>query len=199
MSAARSLLENSRMNVTEAILARRAVRAYAPRKVDDATLRSLLRAAVQAPSAMNRQPWLFSIVQDAARLRRYSDRAKAMLLVAMASDAKAAHYRDLLASPGFDIFYDATTLVVIGPGERGAYTDADCWLAAENLMLAACEAGLGSCCIGFAIPVLNTPEVKAELGLPASGVAVAPLILGYPAAAPPPVERAEPKIVSWSR
>jgi nitroreductase len=112
---------------------------------------------------------------------------------------QAAHYRDMLKSPAFNIFYDARTLVVIGVGEGGTYTDADCWLAAENFMLAACDAGLGSCCIGFAIPVLNTSEAKAELGLPAAGVAVAPILLGYPAAAPPPIPRSDPKIVSWSR
>lgn len=147
---------------------------------------------------MNRQPWLFSIVQDAAQLKRYSDRAKTMLLAEMARDPKAAHYQDMLKSPAFNIFYDTNTLVVIGAGEPGRYTEANCWLAAENLMLAACEAGLGSCCIGFAIPVLNTPEVKAELGLPAAGVAVAPIILGYASAQPSPVPRHDPNIVSWS-
>jgi nitroreductase len=60
------------MNVTEAIFTRRASRAYSPGVVDDATVRLLLRAAVQAPSAMNRQPWLFSIVQDPVQLMRYS-------------------------------------------------------------------------------------------------------------------------------
>jgi hypothetical protein len=67
-------------------------------------------------------------------------------------------------------------------GERSTYTDADCWLAAANLILAATEVGLGSCCIGFAIPVLNTPDVLAEIGLPAAGVAVAPILIGYPVA-----------------
>ena len=61
------------MNVTEAIYARRAVRSYTPQKVDEATVRSLLRAAVQAPSAMNLQPWVFGVVQDAARLARWSE------------------------------------------------------------------------------------------------------------------------------
>jgi nitroreductase len=187
------------MNVTEAIFARRSVRAFAPRKVEEPTLRTLLHAAVQAPSAMNRQPWLFSIVQDVAQLKRYSDRAKAMLLAQMSGDGKAKHYEDLLRSDSFNIFYDASTLVVIGTPERGPYTDADCWLAAQNLLLAAWDAGLGSCCIGFSIPVLNTPDVKAELGLPAGGAAVAAVILGYPSATPSPVSRAEPKIASWSR
>ena len=187
------------MNVREAIFTRRAVRAYAAAKVNEEIVRSLLRAAVQAPSAMNRQPWLFAIVQDREQLKRYSDRAKAMVLAQMAGDPKAAHYEDRLKSPAFDIFYGVSTLVVIGAADRGPYTDADCWLAAQNLMLTACEAGLGSCCIGFAIPLLNTPEVKAELGFPPAGAAIAPLIVGYPAAEPsPPVPRSEPRVVSWS-
>ena len=187
------------MNLTEAIFARRAVRSFAPRKVDDEVIRKLLRAAVQAPSAMNRQPWLFSIVQDVAQLKRYSDRAKSLLLEQMAAEPKARHYADLLRNEAFNIFYDAGTLIVIGVDERGPYTDADCWLAAENLQLAACDLGLGTCCIGFAVPVLNTPEVKAELGLPPDGVAVAPLIVGHPSGVVPSVPRADPKIVGWKR
>ncbi len=158
-----------------------------------------MRAAVQAPSAMNRQPWVFSIVQDVAQLKRYSDRAKAMLLAEMAADPKTAHYQDLLTSPDFNIFYDASTLVVIGVAERGPYSDADCWLAAGNLMLAALDVGIGSCCIGFAVPVANTPEVKAELGIPVTGAAVAPILLGYPASIPGVVPRHDPKIASWSK
>ncbi len=185
------------MNVVEAIYARRAVRAYQPRMVDEPTLRLLLAAAVQAPSAMNQQPWLFSVVQDTAQLKRYSDRAKEMLLSATVADAKGAHYRGLLETPSFNIFYDAATLVVISVSARGPYSDADCWLAAENLMLAACDSGLGSCCIGFAVPVLNEPEVKAELGLGPSAVAIAPIILGYPATATANIARGAPNIVAW--
>jgi nitroreductase len=159
----------------------------------------LLHAAVQAPSAMNRQPWLFSIVEDMAQLKRYSDRAKTMLLERMSGDAKAGHYAERLRSPAFNIFYDASTLIVIGVGERGDYTDADCWLAAANLMLAATDIGLATCPIGFAIPILNVLEVKKEIGLPPSGVAVAPILVGYPIASSAPVPRADAKVVSWSR
>jgi nitroreductase len=185
------------MNVTEAIYARRAVRSYTPQKVDEATVRSLLRAAVQAPSAMNLQPWVFGVVQDAARLARWSEHAKALLLAQVERSPKTSHYATLLREPSFNIFYDASTLVVIGAKDPGIYTEADCWLAAENLMLAACEAGLGTCCIGFALPLLNTPDAKAELGLPSKGIAVAAIIVGHPAVAPPPVPRAEPQVLSW--
>jgi len=152
------------MNVIEAIMSRRAVRSYSSRAVDEATVRALLHAAVHAPTARNEQPWIFAVVQDKAKLERWSGRAKAMLLDQASQDPKTHQYRPMLADPSFNIFYDAGTLVVIGVRERTTYSDADCWLAAENLMLAARDASLGSCPIGFAVPVLNTREVKDELG-----------------------------------
>ena len=187
------------MNVFEAIRSRRAVRAYTSRVVDEATIGTLLHAAVQAPTAMHEEPWIFSVVQSIPQLARWSDRAKAILLDLATADPKTHHYRPMLSEPTFNIFYDASTLVVIGSRERGTYTDADCWLAAENLMLAARELGLGSCPIGFAVPVLNTPEAKKTMQFPDSGVVVAPILLGYPSAPAPEVPRAEPKILSWIR
>lgn len=186
------------MNVIEAIYGRRAVRAYDARTVDEESIRKLLRAAVQAPSAMNAQPWLFAIVQSQKKLAEVSARAKKMLLEAVRGDAKTKHYGSLLGDPGFNIFYDASTLVVIG-APRATYAEADCWLAAEALMLAAYESGLGTCPIGFAVGVLNEPDVLAELGFPASAAAIAPIIVGYPSAGAQPIPRTEPHVVSWMK
>ena len=172
------------MNVIEAIGARRAIRAYLPRVVDEATVRSLLSAAVHAPNAMNEQLWRFAVVQDKMQLARWSDRAKSMLLDQASDDPKTRHYNPRLADPRFNIFYDASTLVVIGSRERGTYTDADCWLAAENLMLAARDEGIGSCWIGLSRPWLNLLSTKKELALPQSCQIVAPIVLGYPRAWP---------------
>ena len=187
------------MQVLEAIHQRRAVRDYLERPVADETIHALLQAAVEAPSAMNRQPWRFAVIQDAVRLKVYSDLAKQHLLLQMASDAKASHYRELLEAPEFDIFYNAGTLIVICAEAPGKYADADAWLAAENLMLAACDMGLGTCPIGFAVEVLNTPAVKHELHLPPGGVAIAPILVGYPRETPKTVPREAPKILVWHR
>ena len=64
------------MDLKQAIASRRAVRAYTPEPVDEAQLRALIALAVEAPSAMNRQPWSFCIVRDPAVLQRISDEAK---------------------------------------------------------------------------------------------------------------------------
>lgn len=186
------------MTVREAIFTRRAMRAFEPRMVDEAMLRGLLEAAVHAPSAMNHQPWLFAIVQDREQLRRYSDRAKQLVLEQAATDPKVRHYETMLRDPEYNIFYDAGTLVVIAVREPGPFAQADGWLAAQNLMLAACSVGLGTCCIGFALAMLDTPDVRGELAIPPGAVVVAPIIVGWPRAKPAPVPRREPTIVSWS-
>lgn len=164
-------------DVLRAIYSRRAVRAYQPEQPHDDTIHDLLAAAVQAPTAMHAEPWAFAIVQDRARLKRYSDRAEC----------------------GYNIFYDAGTLIVICRRQAGPFADADCWLAAENLMLAATARGLGTCCIGLALGVLNQPDVKQELGIPREGAAVAPIILGTPRAAPLADTRRAPQILKWLR
>jgi nitroreductase len=64
-------------------------------------------------------------------------------------------------------------------------------------MLAATARGLGTCCIGFAVGVLNTPDVKRELGIPEDGAAVAPVIVGYARGRIAPVSRKPPQLLKW--
>ena len=64
------------LSVLDVIFTRRSVRAYEKTKLDQPTIRSLIDAAVRAPTAMHAEPWLFLVIQDAQTLRRYSDVAK---------------------------------------------------------------------------------------------------------------------------
>jgi len=61
-------------------------------------------------------------------------------------------------------------------------------------MLAARDAGLGTCWVGFGRPWLNEPDTQAELGLPSGCHVVAPIALGYPRTWPLPHERRAPAI-----
>jgi len=182
---------------------RRSVRAYTDELPDEDLMRELLDAAVHAPTAMHLEPWAFAVIQDKAVLKRYSDRAKSILrapggAVGWGSVGHApSDHPAMLDDPAFNIFYDAGTLIVICRRQGGHFTDADCWLAAENLMLAAAAKGLGTCCIGFAVSVLNTAAVKRELGIPAEGAAVAPIVVGYARGAVPAVPRKAPHILAW--
>jgi nitroreductase len=70
----------------------------------------------------------------------------------------------------------------------------NCALAAENLMLTSCAAGLGTYWIGFAQGWLGTPDGKAALKLSITSVPVAPIIVGHPKTPASPVRRSPPKI-----
>ena len=182
------------MNLNEAISFRRTIREYTAEAVDEQTIRSLIDAAVHAPSAVNQQPWTFTVVRDQNVLDRVSRGAKLHMLATMAESPHADHFRSRLSDPGFQVFYHAPVLILISALSEGPWIVEDCALAAENLMLAACAAGLGSGWIGFAQGYLNTPVGKQELGLPAACVPVAPIIVGHPTAKVPPVPRDTPKI-----
>ena len=83
---------------------------------------------------------------------------------------------------------------VVGAVARGPRALEDFGHAMEGLVLRLTELGLGSCWIGLARDFMNSPAAKAELGIPTEYVAIAPLILGYPAGESPAVPRKEPEI-----
>jgi len=186
------------MDIMEVIYARRAVRAFTAEPVDDQTLRRLIEAAIQAPSAVNQQPWSFFVVQDKALLARISREAKTHMLRTSPAGLVSHHFQELLSDPKFDIFYSAPVLIVISAVAESPWAVEDCALAAENLMLAARALGLGTCWIGFAQAWLGTPAGKAALNMPAGYMPVAPVIVGHPKSLPPPVPRKEPEI-RWIR
>ena len=181
------------MDLREAIYTRRAVREFTTEPVDEKTLRQLIDAAIQAPSAVNQQPWSFCVVRDQAVLTRISNEAKPYMLRTSPA-ALFHHFQERLSNPNFHIFYHAPALVLISSVAESPWAVENCSLAAENLMLAARAAGLGTCWIGFAQTWLGTPEGKATLNLPTNHVPVAPIIVGHPKSVAPPVPRKEPDI-----
>jgi nitroreductase len=182
------------MGVDEAISGRRSVREYTTQAVEEQTIHYLINAAILAPNAVNQQPWTFTVVRDQGLLDRVSRGAKSHMLMSMPVSPHSDHFRSLLNEPNFQIFYRAPVLILICAEVDGPWIIEDCALAAENLMLAACAAGLGTCWIGFAQSFLNTPEGKEALDLPAGCMPVAPIIVGYPKNVPSPVPRKEPKV-----
>jgi nitroreductase len=186
--------------VLQAIRERRSVRRYTSDPVDDATVDALLEAAAWAPSAVNAQPWAFGVIRDRTLLERYAERAKAIYLadppvaeLAATPEPVLRHLRELLARPGYDVFHGASVLVTIYATAPGGVPD--CFLAAENLMLAARAMGLGTCPIGLALPLMNQRDVREELGVPAGVVAALPVVVGHPAEQPHATTRNPPQLL----
>jgi len=185
------------VDLMDAIYERRAVRAYTNRMVDKAAIRGLIDAAIQAPSAVNQQPWAFVVLQDANWLKRISARAKQLTLAHLQPGTALFEYRVMLEDPAFDVFYGAGTLIVVcaAPGLWPA--NEDCCLAAQNLMLAAYAVGLGTCPIGLAREALNEPGTKRPLGIPDDHSVVMPITVGYPREHPLPTPRHDARILAW--
>lgn len=180
-------------SVFETILARRSVRSYKPQQVGADTLRILLEAAVRAPTAMHNEPWAFVIIQNKETLDSLSERAKPLFIEEIKRNGTNV---DILSRSDVSIFHDASTLIIVCGKAGLRFSEADCWLAAENLMLAACAMGLGTCVVGSALLAIGIPEVKSSLGIPAEFTAIAPIIIGYPNGETAPSTRKSPLMLN---
>jgi nitroreductase len=187
------------MELMNVLASRRSVRSYTRQLVERSLIDQLLRAAVLAPSGMNDQPWAFGVVEGAERLEALSTRAKRRLLETLEHMPALEKYREHLEDPAFNIFYGAPALAIIYTKPTGYDGAGACAMAAYAFMLAARDLGLGTCWIGFSEPLLQSAELKRELGVPCDYRVVAPIILGYPAAAVDPTPRNEPEILFWQQ
>jgi nitroreductase len=193
------------LSALDVIYSRRSVRAYTAERIPQSTVRALLDAAVQAPSALGGDSLSFVVVQHPRRLERLSELTKARWTALAHKDPNLHLAASLIpeidlsrgADPEFDVFYGATTLIVICARRPDQFAAADCWLAAENLMLAAEALGLGTCCVGATTTALNSAEMRLELAIPPVFTAVAPIVVGVPAKVSLPLERRVPDVIAW--
>lgn len=195
-----SYKNSNERSIFEAILARRSIRAYSQEEVKSEAVNTLLLSAVRAPTAIHEEPWAFVIVQGSQKLKQLSDLAKPYFIERLHRNHQTeSRSLDTFNKPDFNIFHNAGTLIVICAKQTGDFAVADCWLAAENLMLVACSIGLGTCVIGSAVEALNNSKLKILAGIPAEYTAVAPIIVGTPEGETAATSRKEPLILCWTK
>jgi len=166
------------MEFEQVVAQRRAVREFHDAPVERPLIERLIATATLAPSAMNLQPWSFAVITGTRRIDACAERAREHALSQTGIiDARA---RQLLSDPSASIFHHAPALLLVLANANEAQAREDCCLAALTFMLAARDAGLGTCWIGFGRPWLDLPETRAELGLPLQRHVVAPIVFGYP-------------------
>ena len=168
------------MELLDVIRNRRAVREYTGEVIARSLVERLIGAAILAPSAMNLQPWAFAAVLDRNLIEDYGRRAKNWSLLNFAQTSFPPDFRKMFEDPDFALFYNAPALLMVLAKSGATQAAEDSCLAAENLMLAARDEGLGTCWIGLARPWLDLPSTKAELKLPKLCRVIAPLVLGHP-------------------
>lgn len=153
--------------------ARRSVRRFKDRAVDDATLKRILETASRAPSAGNLQAYEIVVVRDAARRAALARAALGQQQVAQA--------------PVVLVFLAHPARSSTKYGKRGAelYCIQDATIACAHAQLAVTAVGLGSCWVGAFKPNAVRAAVKARSTL----VPVALLPLGHSAERPPATGR----------
>ena len=172
---------------------RRSIRRYLDRPVPREALYRLLEAARWAPSAHNRQPWRFAVLEDAARRASLAaamgERFRADLLADGLADEVAERqvqrsYERIAGAPVVIVFF--VSLVDMDRYSDPARQDAErlmavqsVALAAQNLLLQAHAEGLGAC--WMCAPLFCPDVVRAELSLPDDWIAQGLLTVGYPA------------------
>src|SRR5664279_376225 len=109
------------MELSEAIMGRRSLRSYARAALDQSSISGLIDAAIHAPSAMNEQPWSFTVVRDQRVLERISTQAKVHMLEKLTAGPNSDRLRALLVAPDFHIFYHAPVLIVICTTDHGPW------------------------------------------------------------------------------
>ncbi|MEN6342686.1 MAG: nitroreductase family protein [Methanospirillum sp.] len=161
------------METLDAIMTRRSVRRFSKEPVDDATVDTLLRAAMQAPSAANEQPWAFVVIDDRA---------------ALDAIPSFSPYAAWAAGAPLGILVCADTRSLPFPG----FWIQDCSAAIQNLLLAAHALGLGAVWTG-AYPLDDrVAGFGRHCRLPSGVVPVGFVVLGHPAERPAPQERYTP-------
>jgi nitroreductase len=168
------------MELMDVIKNRRAVREYKDAPVERSAIEHLIYAATLAPSAMNLQPWAFAVLIGSERIEQCGKRAKDWLLANLILTSDQPSIRHMIEDPEYALFHHAPALVLVLAKSSTAQAAEDCCLAAENLMLAARDKGLGTCWIGLARTCLDLPATKAEFNVPDQYHVVAPIVLGLP-------------------
>ena len=190
------------MSVLTAIHTRRSIRRYLDRPVPPALIDHLLDAATWAPSAHNRQPWRFVVIETAAVKAQLADRLGERLkadrlrdgdpLDLIERDVQRSHDR-ITAAP--IVIVACLSLIDMDryPDERRNGLEKIMAIqsvanATQNLLLAAHDVGLGACWL--CAPLFAPDVVRAVLALPDDWDAQALITLGYPADAGQPKGRA---------
>ena len=89
------------MELMDVIRNRRAVRDFTDAGIDRATIERLIGAGILAPSAMNLQPWAFSVLLGRERIEGYAKRAKDWLLASLSQTSYDPSIRHMLEDPQF--------------------------------------------------------------------------------------------------
>ncbi len=149
------------MSTYETILKRRSIRKFTDESISNELIEILLKSAMAAPSACNKQPWDFYVVKNKElqeklqKVSRFSDMKSSLIIIVAGNDKRSLNHR------------------------INDFWIQDCSAAVENILLTATELCIASCWCGL-FP-MNSPvkRVRKILGLDDHIIPMALVHLGY--------------------
>lgn len=151
------------MDLLEGIFSRRSIRNYTGGKIPAEHITEIIRAGMYAPSARNRRPWHFIVIDDKSIFARVM---------------KIHPYSAMLSGASHAVLVCGDTLLENGPG----YYRLDCSAATQNILLASHAMGYGAVWLGvepreerimafrelFNLPLHIQPLALVSIGIPSS-------------------------------
>ena len=153
------------------------IRKYQDKPVEKEKVEAILRAAMQAPSAANQQPWEFYVVTDREKLKALSRVSPYARMTEYAPAAIVSAYRIQCRVP--------------------VYAQIDLSIAMENLWLETDAQGLGGVWLGIAPVEERMQAVEQIIGMPDTLRAFAVFPFGYPAEERPQQDRFDESRIHW--
>lgn len=173
---------NAEQAVLDNIATRTSVRDYEARPVEKEKIEKMLRAAMAAPTAMNKQPWHFVVVDQ----RNVLDAL-----------AGANPYAKMLKKTPLAIVVCGNTDKMIEGGGRDFWIQ-DASAATENLLLAAHAMGLGAVWTGAYPSEERCISISKVLSLSDNLIPLNMIVVGYPAEQPQPKQKFKEENISYN-
>ncbi len=163
-------------NGLELLHKRRSIRKYTSEPVSKADIEAMLKAAMAAPSASNKQPWNFVLVQERSMLDQL---------------AEVHNYAKMLK--------EASACIVVCGDTSNKYWEQDCSAATQNILLAATALGLGSVWLGIHPNAEPVQKVSEWLKIGSTYVPLCLIAIGHPAEEKGPSDRYDESKVHYEQ
>lgn len=158
------------MDIIKGIQSRRSIRRYTDRPISDEALKLILEAGMSGPSCVNARDWSFLVTRDPGILGKMADAN---------------------GHPAEPLRKAALGILVLGDLERAFSQAKEYWvidgaIAAENMILAAWDLGIGSVWLGTWPQTERVEKLRQLFALPETVVPHSIIAFGYPDEQPKP-------------
>ena len=174
--------ESMKNEAIENLMTRVSVREFTGEKISAEQIDTLLRAAMAAPSALNKQPWAFVVVTDEKNIAQLGE---------------SLPYSRCSTHPAC-AFIPCGDLSKTIEGDLAAFWINDVSAATENLLLAAHAMGLGAVWTGLHPDMNRVTMVQQLLGLPEHIIPLCVVPVGVPAEQPAVKDKYKPENIHYN-